>query len=308
MILFRKIQLGDAHNPSDKEWIDSLLHYSDYRATEYCFTSLFIWSDIYNSEIGRLNDWLIVRSIFKGTAQYVFPAGRGDLKEALRAMIEDARENELKFLLTAIPPSQVDVIENLFPGEFEFSPHRNTYDYIYDREQLSTLSGKKYQSKRNFISKFKRLPEWEYERFDREDDTHCSRQIDECKAMTAEWCRQNGCTQSTSMHTESCATYKALTHFKVLNLHGGILRVGGKVVAYTLGEPINSDTFIIHIEKAFSDIVGAYPMINQSFILNEAMDYKYINREDDAGDEGLRTAKLSYHPVFMEEKFCAVKK
>lgn len=308
MLLFKKIQLGDARNPSDKEWVDTLLHYSDYRATEYCFTSLFIWSDIYNSEVARLKDWLIVRSIYKGTAQYIFPAGKGDLYDALRAMVEDSEENELKFLLTSIPPSQVQTIEQLFPGEFEFTPHRNIYDYIYDREALSTLSGKKYQSKRNFISRFKKLPDWSYESIDRDNEAHLALQIEECKAMTAEWCRQNGCTQNISMETESCATHKALNNFKSLNLRGGILRVEGKIAAYTLGEPINSDTFIIHIEKAFSQITGAYPMINQSFILKEAMNYKYINREDDAGDEGLRTAKLSYHPLFMEEKFCAVKK
>ena len=87
-----------------------------------------------------------------------------------------------------------------------------------------------------------------------------------------------------------------------LDLKGGILRIDGKIVAFTIGEPICPDTFVVHIEKAYADVPGAYTMINQQFVEHECMDYKYVNREDDAGSEGLRKAKLSYKPVFMVEK------
>ena len=59
---------------------------------------------------------------------------------------------------------------------------------------------------------------------------------------------------------------------------------------------------MVHIEKAYADVQGAYPMINQQFVAHEAADYKYINREEDTGAEGLRKAKRSYHPVMMLEK------
>ncbi len=98
---------------------------------------------------------------------------------------------------------------------------------------------------------------------------------------------------------------KCLENYGSLVLKGGILRVDGKIVAYTVGEKINSDTFIIHIEKAFAEIRGAYPMINREFA-ERIPDYiKYVNREDDAGDAGLRQAKESYYPIFMVEKFSA---
>ena len=93
---------------------------------------------------------------------------------------------------------------------------------------------------------------------------------------------------------------------KELELRGGVLRAGGEVVAFTLGEPVSEDTFVVHIEKAYSDIRGAYPMINQQFLEHEVSQYLYVNREDDTGEEGLRKAKLSYHPVFMVEKGTAV--
>ena len=74
------------------------------------------------------------------------------------------------------------------------------------------------------------------------------------------------------------------------------------MIAFTIGEEICKDTFVVHIEKAFADVQGAYPMINQQFVQHECMNYQYINREDDTGSEGLRKAKLSYRPAFLVEK------
>ena len=79
-------------------------------------------------------------------------------------------------------------------------------------------------------------------------------------------------------------------------------------MAYTFGEPITNEVFCTHVEKAFSDVRGAYPIINQQFCENELMSYKYVNREDDTGDDGLRQAKLSYNPTILLEKFDAVLK
>ena len=126
--------------------------------------------------------------------------------------------------------------------------------------------------------------------------------------MTDEWCALNGCSHNESMQMEACAVRIALRDFVALGLKGGILRSGGRIVAYTIGERLNSDTFIVHVEKAFSDVTGAYPMINQCFLAHEASGLRYVNREDDAGDEGLRKAKLSYNPVLMLEKYLAVRR
>ena len=90
--------------------------------------------------------------------------------------------------------------------------------------------------------------------------------------------------------------------YKELGLKGGVLKADGKIVAFTVGEPVSDDTFVVHIEKAFADIDGAYPMINQQFVQHECMEYEYVNREEDTGAEGLRKAKLSYRPAFLEEK------
>ena len=120
--------------------------------------------------------------------------------------------------------------------------------------------------------------------------------------MALKWRTDNGCNDDLEKNAEMCVTLNALRLFKELELVGGVLKVDGNIVAFTIGEPMSEDTFVVHIEKAFADVQGAYPMINQQFVEHECAAYKYINREDDAGSEGLRKAKLSYKPAFLVEK------
>lgn len=320
MLNFKKIEL------SDKQWVDSLLKLSDYRATEFCFTSMFIWADIFKSEIARYGDFVLLRSLVDDTieyieknelpkgnpaldsgkrkAYYVLPSGRGNLLDVLPLLVEDAKSLDREFRLTAIPPALIPEMETAFPEMFEFHQARDTFDYIYDTERFTNLPGTKLQARRNQISVFKRSNNWTYESICSKDEK-CQKQIQECMEMTKEWCRIKDCENNISMWHERNAVLIALENFKELGLIGGIIRVNEEVVAYTIGEPINSDTFIIHIEKAFTAYRGAYPTIAREFLSHEVADYKYINREDDAGDDGLRKAKLSYQPVFFEEKYFA---
>lgn len=120
--------------------------------------------------------------------------------------------------------------------------------------------------------------------------------------MALKWRNESGCEEDVEKNAEMCVTLNSLRLFEELELKGGLLRVNGEIVAFTMGEPISEDTFVVHIEKAFADVQGAYPMINQQFVEHECMNYKYVNREEDTGAEGLRKAKLSYRPVFLVEK------
>ncbi|OFY39422.1 MAG: hypothetical protein A2X18_04830 [Bacteroidetes bacterium GWF2_40_14] len=290
MIEFKQIEL------SDKAWIDELLKFSDYRGAEYCFTNLFIWDSIYKSRIARYKDFLFLISGEGDNTRYLYPAGKGDKREAIEWLIRDSEERKVKFVMIGVTPAAINEISELLPGKFEFVPVRDSFDYIYEREKLVTLSGKKLQPKRNHINKFKELNDWTYEELTED-------KIPEIIAFNAEWCKDLDCNKNNSLGWEACAVAKCLAHYRYLNLKGGILRVKGRIVAYTVGERINSDTFIVHIEKAFADVRGSYPMINREFAERETEGCTYINREDDTGNEGLRTAKESYYPVFMQEKY-----
>ena len=189
------------------------------------------------------------------------------------------------------------LLEEWYPGRFEIEYDRDYADYVYETEKLATLSGKKLHGKRNHINKFKAMYEgrWSYEPMSESN-------LEECFQMALKWRNENGCEEDEEKNAEMCVTLNALRLFKELELVGGILKIDGEVAAFTLGEPVCSDTFVVHIEKAYAEVQGAYPMINQQFVEHECMDYQYVNREEDTGAEGLRKAKLSYRPAFMVEK------
>lgn len=295
MLDFKNIKI------SDKVWIDELLKHSDFRGAEYCFTNLFIWDEVYHSKITRYKDFLLFTSGSGDTARYLFPPGKGDVKEAIELLEADAIERNVKFVLIGLSAQTKTQLETMCPGKYDFTAERNSFDYIYESEKMVSLAGKKLQSKRNHLARFRELPGWEYEDITEQN-------LQECINYSNAWCKLNGCGENLSLMLECCAVNKALAHYSELKLRGGLLRLDGKVIAYTVGELLNSDTVIVHIEKADSEIRGSYPMINREFAERLSEGYVYINREDDAGDEGLRRAKSSYNPVFMQEKYSAIKK
>ncbi|MDR1984799.1 MAG: phosphatidylglycerol lysyltransferase domain-containing protein [Prevotellaceae bacterium] len=283
---------------ADRERVNAVLKLSDFRAAEYSFANIFNWSKAFKSEIAFYEGFLLVRG-GKKEKSYIYPAGAGDLKAVITALMEDAAMLGHPFVMRAIQAEGKQLLEQLFPGRFHFTALRNTFDYLYYPEELMNLPGRKFQSKRNLISRFHKKFEGHYEDITADN-------LPECVLMNEEWCRMYACHENSSLKAETCAVRRALDHFSEEALAGGLLRVAGKVVAYTVGEQINSDTFIVHIEKAFGgEYSGAYQVINREFAERHAAHLKYINREDDTGDEGLRKAKLSYRPALMIEKYSA---
>ncbi len=186
-------------------------------------------------------------------------------------------------------------LEDLFPGKFIIEEDRDLADYIYKSEDLINLSGKKYHGKRNHIKRFKDN-NWSFE-------TLTDENMEDCLEMNRQWCVLNDCGMDESKKAEFCAVKQSFKYYKELGFFGGLLRVDGRVIAYTMAERLNSNTVNVHIEKAFSDIQGAYPAINHEFVFNMASEYEYVNREEDLGIEGLRKAKLSYNPAILLSKY-----
>lgn len=291
---------------SDKQWMDPLLAAADMRGCHQNFTNIFVWAKTFNQRVAKFNDYLIVKNGHNTDDQsFFFPAGSGDVKPVLEAMLQDSVETGHSFVLTGVSPENRAVLDTLFPEAFVYTEQRDNFDYLYTVEKLVNLSGKKLHGKRNHIARFKENnPDWVFEPITAEN-------LPECWQMNKEWCIINGCRENEQLADEFGAVRTSFDNFFALGLEGGLLRAGGRVVAYTMGEPLNSDTYNTHIEKAFSDIQGAYPMINREFaayIQQRHPQILYINREEDMGNEGLRKAKLSYQPDRLEEKYRAVYK
>lgn len=231
-------------------------------------------------------------------SHYMIPIGEGDLKGAVEALIQDSEERGHRFQM-GLNADNLDRLLAVFPDRFEIIEQRDYSDYIYTSQSLATLAGKKLHSKRNFVNRFlQENPDWSYEPITAENRA-------ECLKMNEEWCAINGCHRDPELLKEACYVKRVFQYFDELGMIGGLIRAGGRIVAYSFGEPISRNTFVVHVEKAFSDVTGAYPMINQQFVQHNCMEYEFVNREEDTGDEGLRKAKLSYKPVRLLTSYLA---
>lgn len=290
MIDFRRISL------SDRDWMIRCIRAKKDISCEYAFGNLYGYGRSKDVYAANCAGCLVSKWDYEKVAYYCFPIGSGDIKTALNEVVKLAKTEKKKAQLFGMTAADAEIFKSVFGDEFEVKPNRNAFDYFYNSEDLIDLKGKKYQPKRNHISFFKRNFNWSYETITKEN-------IPECLEMSRLWLQNNHTDSHEDLEYELKIIEAIFESYEELGFVGGLIRVDGKVIAYSMGEELNDETFCVHFEKAFSDIRGAYPMINQQFVENELKSYKYIDREDDVGLENLRKAKLSYHPAFLFEKY-----
>jgi len=281
---FKKVTL------EDRAEIEKYLNMTERPSLEYSFTTMYLWQEQYNMEFGIEEGFLYFRS-GEDRKMYLYPIGSGDEKRALERIVG---ENATFYSLSE---GQVARIEDWFPGEYEFFESRDTGDYVYKAEDLAYLKGKKLSAKRNHINRFiGENPDWSYEEITEEN-------IEQVKLMHKEWC--DLADDEKGLLEESLAVKIALEKYFELEFSGGVIRTKGKVVAFSIGDRLSQSTFLVHIEKAFSEYSGAYQLINREFVRHNCMDCEFVNREEDTGNEGLRKAKLSYRPAYIVKKYIA---
>lgn len=298
MIEFRDIEL------QDKEIIDRFFTNNPYRASETCFSNLFGWSHKYKTQYAVWRDFLLIKFTSNwGGCSYLSPFGRGDLASAIEVLVDECGCPE-RFEMSGVTEEMKDDIERAMPRRFEFKRSRALYDYIYKSEKLINLSGKRLQSKRNHINRFKaQQADWRYISLTKNLD-----EIGRCREMAEKWHEINKETSEEPLDHDHEATAVFLDNFEEMELRGGALEANGEIIAFSLGAKLSEDTFDVHVEKAYSNIQGAYPLINQQFVLNEASEFTYINREEDLGLPSLRKAKLSYRPDILLKKYIVKEK
>lgn len=293
MIPFKDITL------EDRELIQSFTLNSQRRNCDLSFANLWSWLFLYQTKFAVMDGFLLLRFYAGEELAYMMPIGTGDVQPIIEALIEDAAQQGGKFRMLGVCVGMKADLDLAMPGRFVFTEDRDYFDYIYMRSDLATLKGKKYQSKRNHINKFKnQYPNYEYKELTPE-------LVPECLKLEEEWCRANNCDEQVALGAERASMISALLNMEVLGLTGGVLHVNGKIAAFTYGTPINHETWDVCVEKADTEIEGSYTMINNEYANHIAEQYIYINREEDLGLEGLRKAKMSYHPVVLLEKCMA---
>lgn len=261
-----------------------------------------LWAKRYNTEISFWEGNIIFRSAMKDNrCSYACNLlNAAQPKKLFDRLQELAREEQHAFFMHCITEEEMRMIEAWYPEKYQFTFNRNDSDYIYTREKLAMLAGKKLHGKRNHIRRFEeKNPDWVYETITEDNEEACAE-------MAMQWCMRNCMDEEKEIEYEKIDESKlvvyAIRHRDELGMIGGALRSGGRIIAITLGERLSEDTFVVHFEKAFSEIQGAYPMINREFVRHELSGYIYVNREEDLGIEGLRKAKLSYRPDIILHK------
>ena len=293
-ISFRKIEL------EDRELLCSYLKQKPYRSCDLVFANIYLWSRKYRTEFAIVEDTLVFCGFQENEKPSItFPIGKPEqIQKALGVMFAWFEQQQAPFHMHLVQEKEFALLEQWYPGKLTVAYNRDAADYVYETEKLISLAGKKLHGKRNHINRFKESnPDWVYELINSEN-------VEDCFQMALKWREEMQCEYDVEKRDEMCVTLNALRLMTELQLQGGLLRAapGGEVIAFAIGEPLNPDTFVVHIEKAFAEIQGAYPMINQQFAEHAAAGYQYVNREEDTGAEGLRKAKLSYRPVFLVEK------
>ena len=275
----------------------------DYEACEYCFTTLYMWRDMYKTSYYIEDDFAIIVGEYEGDRFSVLPLAKKDkIHKAIAFMINYFKNEDHRIYLRAVTKEVVELLQKDYPGRFEYIEERDYFDYVYDAESLRTLKGRKNQKKRNHLNYFIKEYEGrvEYKKLDKEN-------FDDCITLLKAWTvnkEENG-DKEEGIDDENVAINKIFDHYDVLREDVKIsgIYIDNKLEAFTIGEKINEHMAVIHIEKANPEIRGLYPYINQQFLVNEFPDVELVNREEDLGLEGLRKAKLSYHPCKFVEKY-----
>lgn len=286
--------------PEDSSWLRPVLSRTPDICCECSPACMVMWG---NASIAQCGDFFVPMVTYDGRSIYLRPLGGTDFAPILPEILADSRERGIAFQMYGITPPVRAYLEQ--HQNFVYTAERAYFDYVYPIEALANLSGHKYQAKRNHINRFEEEhSDWTTEPITREN-------IRECEEMTTEWYYEHYGTgvDPAFYDGERRALSLAFDHFEAFGLDGLLIRTEGRVVAWSMGAPMTETVYDVNFEKAFSSIQGSYPLINREFsrmVQQKYPNIRYLDREDDMGEEGLRKAKLSYHPEVILEKYTAL--
>lgn len=253
------------------------------------------------------------------------------LSDALSLIVADAAANNRPVRFCLCDETQKNALDDCMKARFPelalvWRTSRDDSDYIYERQKLAALAGKTYHKKKNHVSRFLRAYEgnWEFRllslcRIDNDLILVAQQWLEEHFAAPPS--PEMGTVADDATDAPSAAARERERHILQLELdsirtavqnkadfalEGGVLYVHGVPVAMTLASRIGDDVLDVHFEKCLASAAanGAYAAINWCFA-NACDGIRYLNREEDMGVEGLRKAKLSYHPDLLVDKYYA---
>ena len=261
-------------------------------ASDYSFVNLWGWSEEYGLEWAWTDKVVWIRQT-KPELLYWSPVGQWEDVHWKKIFFNF--ESTIKFI--RIPLRLVELWQKYFDQHMTIIEERENWDYLYSYSELVMLKGNKFHKKKNLLNQFKKKYDFKFIPFK-------SDLIHDTVAMQEDWCNWRDCESDETLSSENRAILKILRSWdKLRNVSGAVLFVDNMIVAYTVAERLSEKTVVIHFEKGCPTYKGIYQAINQMYLENSHEDFDFVNREQDLGDEGLRKAKLSYHPVDFFRKY-----
>lgn len=283
----------------DKAQIDSYFSVHHYEQIDCTFNTLFLWQDAYQTSWAEQDGILFIRAGAGKDTFFMPPFAKEEenFVHGLALIHEEYDKLGLPFRLKSASSWVTEQIERLVPGKYDFIEDRDNEEYIYRTDDMIRLPGKKLRMKKNHLNGFLRqYADYQYEAITKEN-------LEDAKAGIHDWFLRHG-----DIEEEEQAIKRCFDHWDALGVKGAVIRIYGKVEAFTNGDSINEKMAHIIFEKANPEIRGLYQAINRDFLMHEFVETEFVNREEDLGLPGLREAKMGYHPDHLTEKYDVVLK
>lgn len=285
---FKKVELKDFGK------LKKILNNYTGRICDISPANLVMWRDYYDI------------SYYLGDDGYAFRFG--DMDDTVSYYCEANKELVKKIIaseggsacFSCLAPSELEFFKQNFDCN-EARHDRDWDDYIYNSLDIIELAGRRYSGQRNHINRFNKLyPDAVFEEITDEN-------IKDVKAFNHGYFHEFGNEKAKVAEYEEKYLEEQLDNLDIYSQCTGVLKVSGEIVGFSIGEIVGK-TLIVHTEKANTKFSGVYPALVNLFAKKYAPDTLYINREEDCGEAGLRTSKLSYHPIEILEKYALVAK
>ncbi len=292
---------------TDRIKFDGFIFEQNFITCEFAFANLFCLRKKYGTQICFEDDFMFIRQTTKSNTKafyYFMPMGKGDLNKAFEKIKEDARENGKEFVLWGVTDPMRNIIDEIMPGAFSFETNRDWVEYVYLSDRLINLQGSDLKRRRNILTHFKRKYEGSYQFKPMENEQDLADALEYHQKWFKENYEENE--ESSFLLYENNIIREAFQNWDALALTGALCKLDDEIVGYTYGKQTYSNTLDIFVEKADFKINGLYQAINRDFADFACNGAEFINREEDLGIEGLRTAKMSYRPIKLLTKYLGI--
>jgi hypothetical protein len=273
---------------NDKPLLDRLCTGLQPRISELTFAGMYLFRKAHHYQLTMVEDSVVVLGKGYDSADYFLPPLGGDVAAALKIMFA--------YGWALYGADELFIVRYLAEKALQHTELRNSSDYLYLREELATLPGGRFHKKKNRINYFTSRHDYAVSLFSSEHVPGCLVLLDRLVQNSLEEI-------GSSFRLETDATYEAVQQADTLGLDGVVITINNSVAAFALGERLNMETAVCHFEKADPFTEGLYQLVNREFARQLFQECRYLNREQDLGDMGLRSAKLSYHPVDLVKKY-----